>query len=472
LIGVHIANALTPKELFLKSTHLMLAFFLVVCGTWGHAKAAPADPDPLPGTVNLPPAEQTAPYYRCVRDWYVDVVIGSDGNSGNSASKPYRTIGKATRNSKLTGGDCIHVAPGTYFEFVWPSHGGTFNSTDGYVVLISAQRWGAKIVGPPSNGYSVVTLQSSYVVVDGFDVSGGANGGHCIDGGYDSEKNHAHHLVVINNNIHDCGGGGIELAGGDYYIVEGNVASQNATTSLYQTSGISIAAGFDVAGSFTRTQADDVYYHNIIRNNISHDNFERFSCSANNMPNACHTDGNGIIVDYYHPGGYPHRTLVTGNVVFGNGGSGIQVGRSDNVIVANNTAYNNYLDHDNSATARGELANIASSNTVWVNNIAWSVPGRGVLADNTPILDLGSIEIAGIKYTGSHVLWENNITFGADPKFYPPGFVDPAHNQIGFDPRLKSVAAGVFTLRLDSPASAAGLPEGFLESPTPNIGAY
>jgi len=92
------------------------------------------------------------------------------------------------------------------------------------VALISTQRWGAKIIGPPSNGYSVVTLPSSYVVVDGFDVSGGANGGYCIDGGYDAAKNHLHHLVVINNNVHDCGSGGIEFVGGDYYVIESKVA--------------------------------------------------------------------------------------------------------------------------------------------------------------------------------------------------------------------------------------------------------
>jgi len=115
----------------LKKLLLVLAFALVLCGTCGHAKAAPTDRNPLPGTTNLPAAKQTAPYYSCVRDWYGDRAIGNDENSGNSASQPYRTIGKAMGNSKLTGGDCIHVAPGTYFEFVWLAHGGTINAHGG-----------------------------------------------------------------------------------------------------------------------------------------------------------------------------------------------------------------------------------------------------------------------------------------------------------------------------------------------------
>ena len=43
-------------------------------------------------------------------------------------------------------------------------------------------------------------------------------------------------------------------------------------------------------------------------------------------------------------GNYPFTTLVENNLVYGNGGKGIQVFLSDNVTIRNNTAYFNNRD--------------------------------------------------------------------------------------------------------------------------------
>ena len=70
-------------------------------------------------------------------------------------------------------------------------------------------------------------------------------------------------------------------------------------------------------------------------------------CGSANNP--YDTDGNGIIMDDFSNQGsgdvpYPHQSLVAGNISYDNGGAGIFLARSSYVTVANNTAYNNYLD--------------------------------------------------------------------------------------------------------------------------------
>jgi serralysin len=436
-----------------------------------------------PAASNLPAATQAAPYYSCVTNWYVDAVKGSNSNPGTSVSAAFRTIGKATwQNAKLAAGGCVNVAPGTYNEFVWlwnsANQGGSANSPTGFVVLRSSTPLAAKIVGPSTNGYSVVNLPASFAVVDGFDVSSG-DGGHCIDGGYNYTTNHAHHLIVINNHVHNCGGSGISTAGGDYYTIVGNTSNNNAATNGYQTSGISIFEPINANAlpGYTPNALDlSYYYHNVISNNISYVNVETFSCSAYGMGAGCHTDGNGIIMDCFDCNGvgvYNWQTLIVGNLVYGNGGWGIEVGRSSNVTVANNTSYGNYTDVNNNGTARGELGNAGGSNTIWVNNIAWAVPAAGILSHNVTLSDFGTITISGITYdvTPSNVIWNNDIYNGAGVSPWGGSTISTTTN-FNENPGLVSVGSGNFSLLSSSPAQGKGLPEGFLSSATPDIGAY
>lgn len=408
--------------------------------------AAPFDPSPLSGTTNLPAAAQAAPYYVCAsQNFYVDTVNGSDGNAGTSAGAAFKTIGKATfQNSSLNPGGCIHVAPGTYAEDLWLSNAANSGGTPtAPIAVISTTPLGAKITGNSASNASVVTMPASYFAIDGFDVSGAlanklANGAHCIDGGYNWTSNHAHHLYMLNNSVHDCGGQGVGAAGGDYYVIEGNRVTRTAQTSGFQTSGISLASAQNVGVS------DSPYYHNIIRNNVSYGNVETFACSMIGQANGCHTDGEGIIVDCFdcdpiHP--YPFKTLVVGNTTYGNGGNGIQVGRSSNVVVANNLACNNYLDTNNQAPFRPELGNYSGSNNTFVNNIAYSARGAGLLAQNVPLGDAGAISVSGVNYPATGTSWENNFAWDASgagtwTATFAPASIAAPHNQLGANPYL------------------------------------
>jgi hypothetical protein len=110
-------------------------------------------------------------------------------------------------------------------------------------------------------------------------------------------------------------------------------------------------------------------YHNVIAYN---------RCTANftNPAGGPHTDGNGIIYDdTRHERNAPNvayspKGLIMGNVVWANGGFGIQVGpTSSNADVFNNTSYNNGLDTNNPGTWRGEFSSAFGSGNAFKNNI-------------------------------------------------------------------------------------------------------
>src|SRR5208337_1682121 len=63
-----------------------------------------------------------APYYSCVRNFYVSPT-GNDNNAGTQAA-PWLTIHHADSASRVAG-DCINVMPGTYAQGALISHGGS-----------------------------------------------------------------------------------------------------------------------------------------------------------------------------------------------------------------------------------------------------------------------------------------------------------------------------------------------------------
>jgi parallel beta-helix repeat protein len=108
--------------------------------------------------------------------------------------RPFRTIRHAIARAK--SGDQINVRRGTYKETV------TIWEKSGPIRL--SPYMGEKVIldgtGSDANGV-VVIGQSSHIRVDGFEVRNGAHAGIYV---YDS-----HHVTIIGNEVHDCGGGGI-----------------------------------------------------------------------------------------------------------------------------------------------------------------------------------------------------------------------------------------------------------------------
>jgi len=383
------------------------------------------------------------------RDFYVSK-SGSDSNPGTSG-KPFLTIGAVFRRiTDLGAGDRVIVMPGTYNEAVSVKAGGSASAN---LTLVSQVPSGAKIRSP-SSAYSAINIQKSYVTIDGFDVQG-AGIGHGIEASYidgNIANNGPHHLSIVNNICHDNAGSGISVAHGDYYRIENNVCYRNCATNSFQGSGISVYEPRAVTG----TETMRIF---VLRNTC----YSNTALTLSN--NAPHSDGNGIIMDDFrntqHPnpaGVYRYRSLVENNVCYFNGGKGVHVFISDNVTVRNNTCYFNNRDPKNTATWRGELSNVNSNNTIWVNNI-----GYADVKVNS--YNRGILHAASGSQTSNNVVWKRNLSFNGTPGSasitqspYNATLVAaaPYNNLLGVDPLFVAAGQGVASPNLHlQPSSKA-----------------
>ena len=377
--------------------------------------------------------------------YYVSTT-GADNGSGTQTS-PWATINHALA-SNLKPGDVIVVEPGTYNEAVSINKGG---SAAGNITLESAVPGGA-LIRPPAGSFNAVTINANYVTIDGFDVKGGSGAGIAGTG--------VAHVSVLNNIAHDSGQSGISFVHSDFETITGNTTYNNASSGYY--SGISVWENQNVTGDTTTTG-----YRTIISNNTSYNNITKAGE---------HSDGNGIIVDDFQSTqnsslpAYNYPTLVQGNLVYGNGGKGIQVYDSDNVTVANNTAYHNNQDTANTGTWRGEISNSGGNNNTFVNNIA--VADTKVNSNNTAISNTSD------NGANKNVVWADNITYngssGQASVNNDGGNSVPTvanGNMLGVDPKF--VQSGVdFHLQGSSPALNAGASGyGLATSGAVNIGA-
>lgn len=357
-------------------------------------------------------------------DRVIHVAAGAQDGDGGRLS-PFATLSQAL-DGGLKPGDTVLVAPGTYREQVFLRDDGAPGRP---ITLRSAVPGGARI-RPPPGSYSTLHLRGDHLVVDGFDVVGGA--GHAID----AER--VHHVTVRNTVAHHSGGSGISFHLTEFQLIEGNRVFGNAGTNGYQTSGISVSSNIDVTGDSRQSG-----FRTIVRRNISHDNITLA------VPGP-HTDGNGIIIDWFRNEGigqppYSHPTLVEDNLTFRNGGKGIQIFMSDTVTVRNNTAWHNNRDLANPGTERGEITVTRSAaRCVVMNNIA--VASAAIHPDNT-----------AFSLAGPSVVARHNLAHGAPVALWHGARFDRAGGNLdGVDPAFRNPDAGLFDLQADSPAIDAG----------------
>lgn len=284
--------------------------------------------------------------------YYVDKTKGNDSNPGTTQTLAFKTIQKA--NEKVVAGDVVYVKNGTYDENITVVKSGNFNN---WIVFQAFPGHKPFVRGTQDGTFRV---EGNYIKIIGFRVTSTQMG----SGIHVGKGNH--HTQILNNEIHDSGCGGISGQETDYLYIEGNISYRNAFRSPYQCSGLSIyqAKAYDNQPGF----------HNIIRNNISYSN-------ENKLPqeNGKVTDGNGIIIDdFRHTQGqtrspkYTNWTLVENNLVFDNGGRGIHIFQSDNVIVRNNTSLRNLQSRNLEGTLNGELTTLLSSNVQFYKNMVYA----------------------------------------------------------------------------------------------------
>ncbi len=376
-------------------------------------------------------------------------VSPSGGGNGATASSPTTLAGA---NSASVPGSVICLMGGTYniSSTFLPSHSGT---STGYIT------WKAYGDSPANLGWTggagtndgtgrqMIALNGpSYVKFIGFNLNGQqyANAGILCHGG--------HHILYQRLYVKNMIYSGLESSGCDYMTADHNEI-WHVGENPYGLATIGSNAGSGI--TYNQQSLYDSYagLHNVISNNIISGQFD---------PTSAHTDGNGISLDLSSQSS-TGATLVVNNVVFGNGGRGIDVGSSSpnfwtNTIIVNNTCYMNSLDLT-SLSVRSNFMVLGSVNTHFINNISYAWTGWSGTVPNYQVVN------GATGTTFNQELWYNGVLgtsstsqfMHADPLFVaPPSYNSTAGSQYAssIDPAL---LGNDLTLQSGSPAKGSGV---------------
>ncbi|BCM88945.1 hypothetical protein IAD21_00787 [Abditibacteriota bacterium] len=266
--------------------------------------------------------------------------------------------------------------------------------------------------------------------------------GIAIDGRY--MKNTPHHLRMADNLVEYCPGAGIGPLEADWVTMENNISRCNCWTTIYATSGMG------TLGSSNFDAAENIYKM-LLRNNICYRNqtyeiWEKVKHAS---------DGNGIIIDVnQHSDARPEetykgRTLVTNNLCFDNGGSGIHTVSANRVDIINNTTYLNSANKD---LQYSQIFTYGSDDVRIMNNILVA-PVADVAAGEKPE------PVNRISGKNSNVIFSHNLYFGGNiaPTLGEGDRIgDPQFVLASRDPKLAN-----FHLKSRSPAIGMGISQPF-----------
>ncbi|MFY7964123.1 MAG: hypothetical protein ACOVO1_04445, partial [Chitinophagaceae bacterium] len=199
-----------------------------------------------------------------------------------------------------------------------------------------------------SQNISAIEIQGAdYIEISGFEVIGNADSislsyaisqqniiNNPLTRGYgigcrrqsSNPLNYSHHITIKNCKVYKCPGCGIYSSRGDYIKIQNNIVAYCSWYSPLSNSGIALYQQWNSDSSKE--------IKNFIVGNICYGN-------KNDIPFytlGTIVDGNGIIIDDFRNtqngstlGKYLGKTYVGNNLVYNNGGRGIQCFLSDNV---------------------------------------------------------------------------------------------------------------------------------------------
>ena len=218
-------------------------------------------------------------------------------------------------------GDTVRVFAGTYAETVKPNSGTagnpvTFSAAPGVTVT--------GVAGNSTNGGAFRITSKSYIVVDGFNVTGTADYGIILDT--------SNHITISNNHVSYSGTSSVHKIGIYLRATTDSIISGN-TTDHNTMDGIRLNTGSN---------------YNTVSNNISFGNAEgsvRNACGINVLSSNYNTIIHNITyanedtgLNFYTGSSY---NQVIGNLTYGNGDHGIDNNAAPNNVFIGNTVHGN-----------------------------------------------------------------------------------------------------------------------------------
>jgi parallel beta-helix repeat protein len=392
---------------------------LMLCGCRGVLAAEPIvlDPKIIFAKCLVPPTSRS-------HKTYVVSPTGDDAGAGSEAA-PFRTIQHAA--NLVLPGDTVLIRAGTYADETEPGQRGVVVSRSGAPdAWITFKAYPG--TRPLITSATYVTFEirdAAYIEVSGLEFTTTTLPAERKNVGAGLSGTHSHHIRFRDNIVRDCGGSGIETKFCDYATIEHNRVSGNSFFNIYNCSGISLWEGRDFD--------NQPGFHNIIRGNTSYANENK---GPTPLYGGSLTDGNGIIIDWNRG---QAATLIENNLCFDNGGRGVCITHSDNILIRNNTLWGNGRTDGSQAAW-----SVGSTKILYVNNILVGRSGQTAQPDSHP---------------GPDVVYRNNLVFNytAIPNTLLTG--SPS-NLLGVDPRFVAASADPavadFHLAPNSPAIKAG----------------
>ncbi len=416
-------------------------------------------------------------------EWFISPSGYDAANTGMSERSPFQSMFKA--NSVLAPGDTLILLDGTYPAGAITKAGApkawiTVRAKTPRKAILSLELSARQNPGNPGllewNCLSLANV--FYIKVIGLSMQGWNPKHATVSSGHGINIQGCHHILIRDCRVKDCSGSGIsgspELWTGsnkvngplDFITIENNEVSGCAFWNQYLCHGISLWKAHSAG-----LGADPSGFNCFIRRNISYGNENKVGPWGGPVAKA--TDGNGIILDCNNDNGYPHATLVEGNLVFNNGGRGIHVLKSDNVTVRYNTCWHNNrcrldgtwkqgeLESDGSARFRAE-DNIAAGNTN-----AWSAALALHSFGPTLPMVLKNNLLFGAREVNQQVALTETGTLRADPRFVNPS-ADPAVADFRLQAGSPAIRAGDATPTPNPDLAGIPRPQG----PANDLGAY
>ncbi|MBC7845628.1 MAG: right-handed parallel beta-helix repeat-containing protein [Flavobacterium sp.] len=262
-----------------------------------------------------------------------------------------------------------------------------------------------------------------------------------------------HHIRVADCLIEYCGTDGIWASEVDYLTVENNTIRNNCWTSVEAVSaGFScmMYADFDKIDNATKI---------LVRNNHVYGNQRKTKRKIKDWAPEIF-NGNGLLFDansedYIYPDFYLGRTLIQNNLIYGNGGGGIQNWGCHRLDIVNNTIYHNGISPE---LRWGNIGLDYCKDVRIVNNIVVALPDRP--------LDYWMPERE--DHETSKIVRINNLYFGG-MKPNIKGISDVVADPMFVNPSLNPSVAD-FRLKPESPAINSGV-QNFTASPSVDLDA-